>query len=177
MLKQQDSIISVLLRSPMRVVAMRIHWHVTLFHKLYHHLNDHPLHQYQHASRTTFNHPNLDFWEWDTPICHTKLRSHLPKWQWAHKPRWASCHCHGKHLVWNFQMEGKSTHSCPTCSVHNYGSFHEHVWHYRVKVVFQTLPPRNQQYKPSVVKENLSGNRPTSHIAWIRITGEKGGGT
>ena len=39
----------------------------------------------------------------------------------------ASCHCNGDHLAWTFQREGNSTHSGPTCCLHQDGSFPNHV--------------------------------------------------
>ena len=48
---------------------------------------------------------------------------------------------------WNIQWEGNSTDSRPTCSLNNDGTFPEHVWHFRVNMVVQTVYPMNTQYK------------------------------
>ena len=83
------------------------------------------------------------------------------------KARWVICHCHGNQLAWTFHREGKSAHSGPSCSLHSDNSFQEYVWHVMVNVVFQTLQPRNPQYKISFGKKIRAWRIPTPQVAWI----------
>jgi len=60
----------------------------------------------------------------------------------------------------------------PTCSIQNYGSFPNFVWHFRVQIFFQKLHSRNSQNKPSVGRIYLM-KKPTFHIVWILKTREE----
>ena len=100
------------------------------FLKLYPHLIDHPLHQYQHNSRSRAqgaHFTTLNVWGWDFSKLVLSFPSPLTESLLCHRAQWASCHCHGIHLAWNFQREGNSTNSGPTCSLHNDGSFSKHM--------------------------------------------------
>ena len=110
----------------------------------------------------------------------------LPKWgptcpsllteRWlCHKDKWASFHFHGNQLAWIYYREGNSTDPGPTCSLHNGGYFPKHVWHFRVKVVFQKLHPRKPQYKISFGKKICDWKRPLPQVAWIMKTRKERG--
>lgn len=71
---------------------------------------------------------------------------------------WASCHCHGNQLAWTFQSKGNSAHSGPTCSLHKNGPFPEHVLHFRVNVIFQTLQLMNTHEKSHLERNDVIEN-------------------
>ena len=96
-----------------------------------------------------------------------KRLPHLTVWQCGHKAQCAWCHFCGNHFSWNIQRKGNTAHSGPTCSLHNYCSFPECVWHFRANIIFPKLHPNNIQYKLSVKKKIYEWKRPNSHITWI----------
>ena len=95
------------------------------------------------------HHPTLKVWGWDLPTWGPSWFSPVTDWLLCHKARWVSCHCCGNQLAWTFHREGNSAKSGPTLSLSIDGSCPEHVWHYRVNMVFQTLHSWNMQYKTS----------------------------
>ena len=65
----------------------------------------------------------------------------------CHKAPWVLCLCRGHKVAWTFQKEGNSTNFRPTSSLNNDGTFPEHVRHFRVNMLVQTVHPTNTQYK------------------------------
>ena len=65
----------------------------------------------------------------------------------SYKAPWVLCLCCGNKVAWPFKSEGNSTNSRSTSSLNNDETFHEHVTHFRVKMVVQTLHPMITKYK------------------------------
>lgn len=103
---------------------------------------------------------NFMVWTWELPTCNPTCTLYLTEWLLGSKARGSSCHCYGNHLAWSFQRDGNSTHSGPTFSLHNYGSFPVHVWKFRAKNLFQNLHPRTTQYYSYLERIHVSEKDP-----------------
>ena len=122
------------------MVAMRLNLEIILFIKLYH-----PSDASSFTLVSTYLQNNSSGCPWSNPqgVSPSPLTERLL----CHKAQWASNHYHGNQLAWTFQSKGNSTHSGPTCLLYKNGPFPDHVWHFRVNMVFQILYVMNTQYK------------------------------
>lgn len=151
-------------------LAMRVKMEIILFVKLYH-----PPERPSFTSASTYIQSYSSECPSSNPQSMRVRASHMPPNEnlYSHREaavsraQWASCHCHDNQLIWIFQGEVNSTHSGITCSLHNDGSFPEHVWQFRVHILYPNAHPRNTQHKISFGKKTCQWKWPSSHIAWI----------